>query len=65
MQTWIKRRLQVLDEATVGPIFTYLSSILATAVGDDLISENPCETGTVKRVKPRRSTKATKDVPVS
>ncbi|UQA95882.1 tyrosine-type recombinase/integrase [Streptomyces halobius] len=65
IQTWIKRRLQVLDETTVGLIFTHLSSILAMAVDDDLIPKNPCETGSVKRVKPRRSKKAAKDVPLS
>lgn len=65
VQTWIKRRLQVLDETTVGLIFTHLSSILAMAVDDDLIPKNPCETGSVKRVKPRRSKKSAKDVPFS
>ncbi|GGU53475.1 hypothetical protein GCM10010211_17760 [Streptomyces albospinus] len=65
VQTWIKRRLQVLDETTVGLVFTHLSSILAMAVDDDLIAKNPCETGSVKRVKPRRSKKAAKDVPLS
>lgn len=52
VQTWIKRRLQVLDETTVGLVFTHLASILAMAVDDDLIAKNPCETGTVKHVKP-------------
>nr|WP_237539292.1 tyrosine-type recombinase/integrase [Streptomyces sp. SID4951] len=65
IQTWIKRRLQVLDETTVGLIFTHLSSILAMAVDDDLIPKNPCETGSVKRVKPRRSKKSAKDAPLS
>lgn len=65
VQTWIKRRLQVLDETTVGLVFTHLSSILAMAVDDDLIAKNPCETGSLKRVKPRRSKKAAKDVPLS
>ncbi|MGW8887369.1 tyrosine-type recombinase/integrase [Streptomyces sp. NPDC055749] len=65
IQTWIKRRLQVLDETTVGLIFTHLSSILAMAVDDDLIPKNPCETGSVKRVKHRRSKKSAKDVPLS
>ncbi|EGJ77878.1 putative phage integrase family protein [Streptomyces sp. Tu6071] len=65
VQTWIKRRMQVLDETTVGLVFTHLSSILAMAVDDDLIAKNPCETGSVKRVKPRRSKKAAKDVPLS
>ncbi|MEV8021079.1 hypothetical protein AB0O76_33060 [Streptomyces sp. NPDC086554] len=57
--------LQVLDETTVGLIFTHLSSILAMAVDDDLIAKNPCDTGSVKRVKPRRSKKAAKDVLLS
>lgn len=35
------------------------------AVDDDLIPKNPCETGSVKRVKPRRSKKSAKDVPLS
>ncbi|MFI1741482.1 tyrosine-type recombinase/integrase [Streptomyces sioyaensis] len=65
IQTWIKRRLQVLDETTVGLIFTHLSSILAMAVDDDLIPRNPCETGSVKRVKPRRSKKSAKEVPLT
>ncbi|UJB41662.1 tyrosine-type recombinase/integrase [Streptomyces sp. A1-5] len=64
IQTWIKRRLQVLGETTVGLIFTHLSSVLAMAVDDDLIPKNPCETGSVKRVKPRRSKKSAKEVPL-
>ncbi|NEB76424.1 tyrosine-type recombinase/integrase [Streptomyces sp. SID14478] len=55
----------MLDETTVGLVFTHLSSILAMAVDDDLIAKNPCETGSVRRVKPRRSKKAAKDVPLS
>jgi integrase len=65
IQTWIKRRRQLLDETTVGLVFTHLSSILAMAVDDDLIPRNPCETGSVKRAKPRRSKKSAKDVPLS
>ncbi|MFD8569585.1 tyrosine-type recombinase/integrase [Streptomyces sp. NPDC059639] len=65
VQTWIKRRLQVLDETTVRLVFTHLASILAMAVDDDLIAKNSCDTGSVKRVKPRRSKKAAKDVPLS
>ncbi|MFI6701975.1 tyrosine-type recombinase/integrase [Streptomyces sp. NPDC050509] len=55
----------MLDETTVGLVFTHLSSILAMAVDDNLIAKNPCDTGSVKRVKPRRSKKAAKDVPLS
>ncbi|NEA59558.1 tyrosine-type recombinase/integrase [Streptomyces sp. SID13666] len=65
IQTWIKRRLEVLDETTVGLVFTHLASILAMAVDDEMIPKNPCETGSVKRVKPRRSKKAAKDVPLT
>lgn len=65
IQTWIKRRRQVLDETTVGLIFTHLTSIMAMAVDDDLIAKNPCETRSAQRMRPRRAKKAAREVPLT
>ena len=64
IQTWIKRRRQVLDETTVGLVFTHLTSIMAMAVDDDLVPKNLCVAGSVQRMRPRRSKKAAREVPL-
>ncbi|MEZ0096010.1 tyrosine-type recombinase/integrase [Streptacidiphilus sp. EB129] len=64
VSAWIKRLSSTLDETYVGLIYTHLKSILDMAVDDELIRRNPCDSRTVKRVKPRRQKKPPKDLTV-
>jgi integrase len=63
---WINGRREAgLDETTIGLIYAHLKAIFESAVEDELIGRNPCSVKSVKDVKPRRSKRPPKKVPVT
>ncbi|MFI8928232.1 tyrosine-type recombinase/integrase [Streptomyces sp. NPDC053474] len=61
---WLSDRRQVLDETTVGLVFTHLMSMFDLAVDDDLLRKNPCRSRTVQNKKPKRSKPTPKDLAI-
>lgn len=63
---WINGRREAgLDETTVGLVLANLSAVFEQCIDDELIGRNPCKAKSVKDVKPKRSKKLSKMVPLT
>jgi integrase len=64
--SWISGRREAgLDETTVALVLSHLSAILDQYVDDEMIRRNPCRAKSVRDIKPRRSKKPAKNVPLT
>jgi integrase len=63
---WINGRREAgLDETTVGLVLAHLSAIFEQCIDDGLIGRNPCNAKSVRDVKPKRSKRPAKMVPLT